>query len=75
MQTFTIENTELDSLIIIIEPYHEVIEMKKDDWLELKQSANSEGYYVQSVFEGGHLVLTVEGEYEVPEIFINGKEH
>jgi hypothetical protein len=74
MNIFHLENRIHAKLAIQLEPWAEVYYLRQGQTLKLEQPAALKGYYHVIFYEADSVSVLVEGEFDYPLVFIDGKE-
>jgi hypothetical protein len=74
MNVFHLENQIQPKLAVQLEPWAEVYYLRLGETLKLEQAAELKGYYHLIFYEADSVSVLVDGEFDYPLVFIEGKE-
>jgi len=74
MSLFKLTNPDRYKMVVQLEPWAEVYYLRKGQEMELRQPVFPQGYYHLKVWEDGDVQIFVGGEFDNPQVFIDGEE-
>jgi hypothetical protein len=74
MNVFHLENQIQPKLAVQLEPWAEVYYLRPGEILKLEQLPELQGGYHVIFYEADSVSVLIEGEFDYPLVFIDGKE-
>jgi hypothetical protein len=74
MPIFHLENQIQHKLAVQLEPWAEVYYLRQGETLKLEQPPELKGCYHVIFYEADSVSVFIEGEFDYPLVFIEGKE-
>ncbi|TDN36829.1 hypothetical protein E4631_24580 [Hymenobacter sp. UV11] len=74
MNVFHLENQIQPKLAVQLEPWAEVYYLRRGETLKLEQPPELKGGYHVIFYEADSVSILIDGEFDYPLVFIDGKE-